>query len=386
MKKAGVCVRYDCDNFGSMLQIFAMQNAIRNCGWDYELIRYDKRTPLFYILNTTRIFNPYFMKGKLDAFQKARKLKSRPQIQAGNKTRNRYIADYRNEYIGPYSPVYKGYHNLVKGAENYDAVIVGSDQLWTPAGIKSKFYNLLFVPKHIRKISFSTSFGVGEIPRPQRKMTKQYLERIDYISVREIRGAEIVKGLTGRNATVALDPTLLYSGEEWKAYFPEKRMCKTPYIFAYFLGNNEKHREEVEELKQKTGLMIVTVPFMDIFVERDLTFGDQRLFNVGPVEFLNLIRGAEYICTDSFHGSVFSILNHKKFITFNRTANNSKQTRNSRIDSLFHLLGLEKRRYREGMNLFSSINEEIDYSAVDQKLAELRKKTFNFLDEALNTD
>lgn len=384
MKKAGLCVRYDCDNFGSMLQILATQRAIRAVGWDYEIIRYDKRTPLFYITNVTRLFNPYFMKGKIETFEKNRKLKGFPEVWKGNSIRNKWIADYRRAYIGPYSPVYKGYANLVKGAEKYDAMVVGSDQLWTPAGIKSKFYNLLFVPDHLKKVSFATSFGVGEIPASQKKMTTQYLQRIEHVSVRETRGAEIVKELTGRDATVALDPTLLYTGDEWKEIFPEKRIIDEPYILAYFLGSNEEHRDAVEQLKRESGLKLVTIPFMDVFVERDLTFGDQRLFEVGPIEFLNLIRGAEYICTDSFHGSVFSILNHKQFITFDRTNSSDKQTRNSRIDSLFGLLRLEKRRYRSGVALKNMIDQSIDFDTVDQKLAELRHETICFLNNALN--
>lgn len=384
MKKAGLCVRYDCDNFGSMLQILATQNAIKNTGWDYEIILYDKRTPVFYITNITRVFNPYFMKGKIETFEKNRRLKGYPEIRKGNKVRNECIAKYREKYIGPYSIVYKGYKNLVRAAETYDAVIVGSDQLWTPAGIKSKFYNLLFAPDHINKISFATSFGVGEIPAFQRKMTAHYLERIDHISVREIRGAEIIKELTGRDSTVAVDPTLLYTGDEWKEIFPESRVINEPYILAYFLGSNEEHRDAVEKLKKDTGLLVVTIPFMDVFVERDVHFGDIHLFEVGPIEFLNLIRGAEYICTDSFHGSVFSILNHKQFITFNRTNSNDKQTRNSRIDSLFNLLSLENRRYQSGMKLKDTIDMPIDYEFVERKLMELRKKTFEFLDNSLN--
>lgn len=385
MKKAGVCVRYDCDNFGSMLQILATQKALKQVGWDYEIIRYDKRTLAFYIKNITRIFNPYFMRGKIESFQKRQALKKYPEIQKKDAKRNQCIAEYREVYIGPYSEIYKGYSKLVEGTANYDAVLVGSDQLWTPAGIKSKFYNLLFVPDTIKKVSFATSFGVGAIPSSQKKMTKQYLNRIDHISVREIRGAELVKELINREATVALDPTLLYTGDDWKDIFPEQHILSEPYILAYFLGSNESHRDAVEQLKKDTKLKIVTIPFMDAFVERDLIFGDEQLFEVGPIEFLNLIRGAEYICTDSFHGSVFSILNHKKFLTFNRTNNDDKQTRNSRIDSLFELLDLEKRRYVEGMNVSENIRQPIQYVEVEKKLVKLRQETFDFLDKALNT-
>ena len=386
MKKAGLCVRYDCDNFGSMLQIYATQKAINDAGWDYEIIRYDKRTPLFYIQNISRIFNPFFMKGKITTFEKKQTLKKYPEAYQGDNTRRECLAEYRKKYIGPYSEVYRGYENLTKGAENYDAVIVGSDQLWTPAGIKSKFYNLLFVPDHIKKISFATSFGVSHVPDNQKKMTAEYLRRIDYISVRETRGAEIVKELTGRDAVVALDPTLLFTGDEWKSIFPEEKIIDGPYIFAYFLGENPEHREAVNQLRESTGLKVVTVPFMDQFVKNDLEFGDEALYHVGPVDFLNLIRGAEYICTDSFHGSVFSILSHKAFITFNRTQSDDKASRNSRIDSLFDLLKIDGHRYLHEMKIEESIQNDIDYYSVDQLLIDLRNDSRIFIKNSLDAD
>ena len=385
MKKAGLCVRYDCDNFGSMLQIFATQRAIEKVGWNYEIIRYNKFTFSFILKNVTRVFNPYFMRGKLKEFQRRIKLKFYPEVEKGCKTRSNCIKEYRETFIGPYSCEFNGFEKLREGSSDYDAIIVGSDQLWTPAGIKSKFYNLLFVPDNIKKVSFATSFGVGAIPKSQQKMTSQYLKRIDFISVREIKGAEIIKSLIDKDVTVALDPTLLFSGSEWEQIFPTQRIIEEPYILAYFLGSNEEHRDVIDSLGKSCGLKIVTIPFMDEFLDRDLGFGDTQLYDVGPIDFLNLIRGAEYICTDSFHGTVFSILNHKKFITFNRTRNNDKQTRNSRIDSLFDLLSLENRRYSPQMNVWIALEEKIDYSAVEQRLQKLRMETMEFLDNALNS-
>lgn len=383
MKKLGLCVRYDCDNYGSMLQIFATQKAIIDAGWKYEHIRYDKKTLIFLLKNSTRIFNPYFMRGKIIGFQKANRLKKHPEIQQNNAKRQEMIGAFRKKYITPYSPVYRGFSNLVKGAGAYDAIMVGSDQLWTPAGIKSKFYNLLFVPDDIPKIAFATSFGVSEIPNSQTNETARYLQRINSLSVREKQGAEIVRKLTGREAVVALDPTLLYTGEEWKQFFSPKREVGEKYIFAFFLGANAEHRKAVSKLAEQTGLKIVTCPFMNEFVEIDMLFGDIHKYDVGPVEFLNLIRGAEYICTDSFHGSVFSILNHKQFLTFNRFDDAEKQSKNSRIDSLFSLLGLESRRFSKNVDICTTVNAEINYRVVDDKLEELRKKTLSFLENAL---
>ena len=173
------------------------------------------------------------MRVKIRKLKKKLKLNKYPDLQKHNKIRQGKFSEYRKKYIGPYSQNFKGYKNLVKGAERYDAVMVGSDQLWTPAGIKSKFYNLIFVPEGIRKISFATSFGVSSVPKNQKNMTAFFLNRIDYLSVREVAGAKLIHELTGREAVVALDPTLLLTGEEWKAMFPEKKIVEGDYIFAY---------------------------------------------------------------------------------------------------------------------------------------------------------
>lgn len=385
MYKLGLCVRYDCNNYGSMLQILATEKVIEKTGWTYELIRYDKKTIAFIFKNFTRLFNPYFRKSKLIGIQKRRQLNKYPDIKVKNRKRIILFNEYRKKYIGPYSPVYKGFNNLRKGARNYDAVMVGSDQLWTPAGLHSKFYNLLFVPDDIKKISLATSFGITEVPKNQRTLTKEYLDRIEFLSVRETSGADIVKQLIGRNALVAVDPTLLFSGKEWEELFPSHIEEKEPYIFAYFLGTSIEHRKLVEKLAKETRLKIITCPHMDEFVEYDLSFGDKQRFDVDPINFLNLIRGATFICTDSFHGTIFSILNHKKFITFNRYNDSIRKSKNTRIIGLFRMLELEERHF---VNQSDSINEmikkEINYNVVDEKLELLKTESFNFINKALN--
>lgn len=124
---------------------------------------------------------------------------------------------------------------------------------------------------------------------------------------------------------------------------------------------------------------------MDEFVERDMSFGDDQRFDVSPVDFLNLIRGAKYIVTDSFHGSVFSILNHKSFLTVNRYSDSLRKSKNTRIDSLFSLLGVEDRHYTsESLDIENSIEADIDYAEVDRRLTDLRNETFDFLKRSLS--
>ena len=156
-------------------------------------------------------------------------------------------------------------------------------------------------------------------------------------------------------------------------------MVDESYVFCYFLGTNEEHRKIANEFKAKTGLKLVTCPFLDNYVGCDLEFGDVQLFDMDATDFVNLIRHAEFVLTDSFHGSVFSILNHKKFMTFNRF-NTGANSRNSRIDSLCTLLGLSERRYNGNV---MNVKEDIDYNAVEEKLEKLRAESAKYLEDAL---
>ncbi len=238
----------------------------------------------------------------------------------------------------------------------------------------------MFVPNQINKVSYATSFGVSSIPWYQKKRTKEYLKRINHLSVREIKGAQIVKEVSGLEAKVVVDPTLLLDSAEWEKVISRKEIIPEKYIFCYFLGENNEHRAIAEELKKKTGLAIVTTPHLDSFVEKDLSFGDYRLFDVGPDDFVNLIRNAQYVLTDSFHGTVFSILHHKQFVTLNRFSEGG-QSRNSRIDSLCQLLGLGERRYQGDISV--QMGRSIDYDYVDKRLMELREESKGFLQNSL---
>lgn len=382
MEKIGLSVCYDTKNFGSQLQVLATIKKIEELGYATEIIRYKKKiTPVFIAQQVPRLFNSYFITNKIKAFQKNREIKKHPDIYALVKTRNARFDRFVKEHFTNLSKLYGGWENLTEGAKkNYDAFLCGSDQLWLPSNLESHFYTLEFAPDNKPKIAYATSFGVSAIPDYQKKRTARYLNRFDALSTREVAGSKIIKELTGKVAKVVCDPTMLFDADEWKKVLPNRKVIEEPYLFCYFLGDNEEHRKIAQELKDKTGLKIVTCPFLDNFVQADQTFGDIRLFDMDAADFVNLIRHAEYILTDSFHGSVFSILNHKKFMTFNRFIAGAN-SRNSRIDSLCEILGLNERRYSGDV---VDVERDIDYEAVDKKLSNLRKESVEYLSKALN--
>lgn len=381
----GVCIKYFHENYGGMLQAYATVSFFKKLGIEYELIRYGKQKSFSEkIRSIPRILNRTLLNDKYEAFKKKSGLKAHPQIAALNEQRDKAFHRFMDEHFTELSPIYPNYDQLCKGAERYAAVLVGSDQLWSPAGLPTNFYNLKFVQDHIRKISYASSFGTKHIPWYQTTRTAEYLKRIEFISMRENAGQQIVKALTGRDVPVVLDPVLLFDKVGWEELIKPEREINEKYVFAYFLGNNPEYRKAVTDAATELGYRIVVLRHLDQYVPEDERFGDIALYDVDPARFLNLLRGAEYVFTDSFHGSCFSIIHEKQFVIFKRYSDTAKHSKNSRIESLCSNLGLTDRIYSDPQNLRKQINHSIDYVEPKKKLSALYDLSYAYLKEALD--
>ncbi len=382
IKKIGLSVCYDTKNFGSQLQVLATINKIEQLGYKTEIIRYKKKLSLKFIYQTLpRFLNGYFIDAKINRKKKKKELNKHPEIYENVKIRNKRFDKFVEKNFTNLSENYCGWDELVhKSNENYDVFLCGSDQLWLPGNLGSHFYTLEYANNKKKKIAYATSFGVSQIPWYQKARTKKYLNEFSFLSCREEKGTKIIKELTGKEVPVVVDPTLLLSKEEWENLIPVDKVLEEKYIFCYLLGGNVEHRKIAEELSKNTGYKIVTIPFLDNYVEYDENFGDYRMYDVDSSDFVNLIRNAEYVLTDSFHGSIFSIINHKKFVTLNRFLEGSKNSRNSRIDNLCSMLELNDRRYSDDI---LKIKNDIDYDKVDILLNDIKIKSIKYLEQAL---
>lgn len=382
----GLCICYYNNNYGSMLQAYATIQELKRREFSYDIISYEKNIDLFYLIqNIGRLFNKYWLQEKSLVLQKKISKMKYPDYKKNARIRDDKFREFQQEFFNEKVRVCKGYKELKKAAEDYNVVLVGSDQMWSPSGLATNFYNLMFVPDRIRKVSYASSFGVSKIPAYQNKRTAEFLKRIDYLSVREEAAVRIVSELTNRRAELVVDPTMLLSRKEWNDFAVKDRLVKAPYIFAYFLGSNMEHRKEVVELSKKKKIKIVTLRHLDEFVASDENFGDIALYDIGPKEFVNLIKNAEYICTDSFHGTVFSILFHKRFLTFSRYTDDSSISKNSRIKSLLSNLEITNRNYNYNVgDIVQQIDEEILYDEVDERLNDFIERSKLFLDKALS--
>lgn len=385
IKKIGCVIAYGHgqNNYGTSLQGYATVKKISDLGCDFEILRYRKQLSLF-----RKIYLVFQMFRCGGFFSKSRVVKEKinkvlhKQYSKNISIRTSAVNRFKKKKLIPHFREYNSLDDLHNNSSNYEVILVGSDQVWTPMGLYSRYYNLLFVKDEVCKVSYASSFGVSSIPKFQKKQTKEYLDRFEKIGVRESTGKNIVESLTEKQAIVVLDPTMLLTREEWMEEIRDAKITeKPPYIFCCFLGKNKAHRDAVRTLSEKTSLRVVDIKHMDEYIQDDEEFADSSPYNVSPDDFIKYIQNADYVCTDSFHCAIFSIIFHKKFMVFYRFPVNSKISRNSRIDNLLELFGLQNRLFK-GDNI-GEIFSEIDYEIVTNRLDELRKESINFLQSAL---
>ena len=388
MKIGLVAVTYK-DNFGSTLQTYAAQYILEKLGHEahiFDIRGVHRGIMLKKILYYAgRLLNPIeakYLFANLKSRSRKKAAVASDKYASDMKVRHQKYSDFNKTWLKMFLVV-KGWRGLRDQASELDAVIVGSDQLWRPSNIVGGYFTLEFVPDDVKKISFSTSFGVPELPSRLHKHAKRFLSRINYISVRENSGAEIVMKESGREAIVVCDPTMMLTAEDWMHIQDEKPFAEGKYILMYLMGDNPEHREFVKELSKQTGYRIIGLLHGATYISSDEEVVNEKPYDVGPSEFINLIRNAEYVCTDSFHCCVFSILNSTKFFAFRRWPDGSKFSANDRLYTLLKLTGLESRLLDGKEDLSRCINDQIDYSIVLTRVAERRKESMDFLVKAL---
>lgn len=395
MKKTAIVSCYFQRNYGSMLQAYATQMALDKLGYENETIDISgfrgeiKKAKIKYFIKASVTSDILLSKMGMAKNVLIKKF-SKNEYASLSKVRNQKFDAFSKRYFR-LSPKYLSKAELGKQcADRYSAVVVGSDQLWLPGNIAADYYTLNFVPKSVNSIAYSTSFGQSSLPKDSAKKAQVFLKKIKHIGVREESGQKLVKQLVNRNVPVVCDPTLLFTGEEWMRIQQKEKIIKEPYIFCYFLGNNPPHREFAKRLREASGCKIVALTHLDEFVRSDEGYADYNPYDVDPADFLNLIRNASHVCTDSFHCSVFSILYKRSFFTFRRYTRNTKQSTNSRLDTLFAMTGISGRMMNGSENVKDCMHMSIDYDAVYKKLEKVKQKSYDYLTAALqdeiNTD
>ncbi len=387
-KRVAIASCHDKINFGSVLQAYATQRALEDMGVDALTI--DKRG-LGKAISKGRngyylehIFDSELYKAKLGfvghrAKQKLDKTFGREMAARKTAFKQFEVSNFR------FTERTASFEELSDIVDLFDTVLVGSDQLWLPVNIAGDYFTLSFAKPPVRKVSYATSFGVSRLPEKYLDLTARFLSDYSAISVREETGADLVQKATGERCEVVCDPTMLLDADKWSDVSANSNVevPNEPYVLCYFMGKNLWNRECAVRLAHERGLKIVAIAHPDEYVKYDESYADIYPWDAGPAEWVSLISHASYVCTDSFHGSVFSNIFHVPFSSFRRHENMGSQSTNSRIDTLLNVLG-DADRICESPEQFAAVSaRDIDFGLVEARLEAYRSKSACWLSSAL---
>ncbi len=385
-KRVGIITLNGGNNYGNVLQNYAVQSVMEELGLQAETIKNATKFGRFLPKNKNpKRFTPKYIKDYLLLKLKVKNSgngilktifyckKNKKELILAHKSREKGFDEFRNKLIHwseaniDINKPWKEHH-----VAEYDYFISGSDQVWNPTyPVISSINFLQFAPKH-KRITFAASFGIAEIPDVLKENYSNWLNEIPHLSVREEQGRKIIKELCGRDATVLCDPTMCLSKEKWLSIAKKPAFdTSKPYILTYFLGNRtKKYNNYISKIAKENDLNVIHL--FDVL--------DLEHYATSPQELIYLINNAALVCTDSFHGTVFSIIMKTDFVTFTRVE--SGKSMNSRIETLLSTFGLQNRNYNilKSGEMFST-----DFSNTDDILAEKRKEAFDFLENAFNS-
>lgn len=362
--KIGIMTITNGENYGNRLQNYAVQSVLESLGAEVETI---KNVTGQYVIKEES-----FKEKSKEVICKIYKATKRINLEKLNvMLRYSRFKEFTNKYI-KMSKYVISKDNIPYNIQNeYDFFVTGSDQVWNPNFYFNSEIDFLTFAKKGQRIAFSPSFGVNTIPEKNREGYSKWINGMDYLSVRENAGAKIIKTLTGRESVVLVDPTMLLSKKEWCniAQMPQIKL-KNKYILSYFLGNKDKEAEDmINNIAKKNNFEVINL----------LDMGNKFIYSINPNEFLALINNAELVCTDSFHGIVFSIIMKSPFVVFNRK--DKEVSMNSRIDTLLSLFNMKNR-------ISNNINNDeifqINFDESEKIIKQEKEKALNYLKMSLN--
>lgn len=375
-----VSLFYNSTNYGGVLQSYALVEVLNFLDVNTYQICY-QRISIASKRRFLKLFNPLklcrFIKNKIRKFKNRKTIEKVSAIAA---KRFKPFALFVNANIPKTDKAYN--QNTIKETLNdTDIFVTGSDQVWN-VNYYDEIYRLDFVPQTKYKFSYAAGVSSGELTKKQKYIFQKSLSTYDSISVREREAVNILQPLSDKKIEWVLDPTLLLSREKWDNVCANRKIEES-YIFCYFLGSLSIDNGKIIEFAHKRGLKVVMMPYLTGTSCDDSDFGDYKIYDAAPQDFISLIKYAEYVFTDSFHATVFSHIYKKNFFVFNRAGLKSM---NDRIYSLTSLFDTQDRfcdtkekislKYIEGLL-------PINYDRLFPKFEEMKEKSINFLKDNL---
>lgn len=379
MKKIGIITIVKVNNYGAELQAFALQRKLELLGYQPEIIDYlyykDWR---FRDSRRSRPLVPLGLRGRLAYFAKYRVAGMLadtllPLLSKDARLRKERFASFHGRNT-KFSRAFRSMPALYSASLGYDVYMVGSDQVWNPSASSSiEPYFLTFAPAGAKRISYASSFGVSSISGPLQGRYKELLANIESVSVREDSGVELVRSLTGREARLVADPTLLLSKGEWSGYMVPDQDAPARYVLIYDLSDSDAVTRMALHIGTGMGLPVLRVCKRAFNVRKDA--GVRNILDAGPAEFLHLVAHAAFVVTNSFHGTAFSVNFNVPFLT----VVSARKKNNSRMASLLDAVGLSGRLVVDDAGDGPLPSLGVDFSGANSALARLRQASVDFL-------
>lgn len=364
--KIAIVTMHRVFNYGSVIQTYALSKYLEEQGHDIEIIdyiaeRFKYKNTLFYVnprRNKSMIHKLFFITVALPG-----RLMHKHLFESFIKRSYKLTQDK-----------YYSIEELIENPPEADVYITGSDQVWN-SGFENKVdraYFLDFVPKNKKRISYAGSFGKEKLEECESEEIKELINKYDKISVREDSAISILESIGRNDAIHVVDPTLLLDREEWDNLSSE-RLRHEKYLLIYQLNPNEKIIEYARKIAIQKGLKIAKFGWDYIKPKGvDINFAYRK-----PEDFLSAIKYADYIVTDSFHGTIFSIKFNRQFICI------EPPKYSGRLYSILRKVGLEERMIRGSLNI-NKVLTKIDYEYANIILKNEQKKAKDYLYDALN--
>ena len=346
LKSVGILTFTYGNNYGQRLQNLAMQEFLKNYFYEVYTIRQAERNSSTFcqIKHAAMLL----LQGQYFALR----------------MRGNHFKKFDELYIRFYDIPIDANEVTAFPKNNFDFFICGSDQIWSPysCDVNSTFF-LTFAEKN-KRIALSPSIAAEEIPQDKVTEFQEYFKGFRYISTREYSGSNLVQKLTGNIAETLIDPTLLFDSEFWSRYEKQpQKMCQGRYAVCYFLGDPSQI-DRIYEICHNESLAVIDI------------LHDKRYLSLGPDEFIYLIHNAQKVLTDSYHGTIFSIIFHIPLVLCKREGTNVNM--NSRFETLFSKLGIDNKQLQ---NMMSDV--QVNYFEIEKNIIAERAIFEKYLQKCL---
>lgn len=381
-KKVGIVTYVDFNaGKGRYMQALALYKCIQSLGYDVEIIDYYPWVLKSETSKIKRFLKSFSDKRVLIGYMETCIEKVNDLLTIKQKYEQRMAYEFYSKKHMTTTPKIMSIDEIKEWEDRYDAYVCGSDQIWNPFYWgKDPVYYLSFTSDR-KKISYAASIGTTQIPAEVLKMMGEHIQKIKYLSVREKSAMLMLRQKLGINAYCVLDPALTISPQYWHT-LAENHInslpLQKPYLLEVFFDRSRFPRKISKKTAKRKKLTAVAIP--DTLY--DTMHAKEKIWPKGPAEFLEVIRYAKFVCTQSFHVVIFCLIFHVPFYVFPRLEEVNADGLLSRIKDLLELVNLSDRIIAADEDI-EKCRDTINFEHIDVILETEREKAMDFLEESL---